>query len=200
MVKLNTTINIIRKIHHISSLVIFTFVLMYVVSGLFMLKEDWFPRGEGEKVVIHEALQTPVGDHNNKSYLSVLQKDFGIKGRASEPHIAKDGSWIYQFGKPAESTKVILAPSRDSLTLENEYNKHFFNVVNRFHHFRHYEGSFRYKLWALMYDLAALSLIVFALTGILIWLRMKKLVLTGIWLVIPGLIILLFTLFYIRIF
>ena len=48
------------------------------------------------------------------------------------------------------------------------------DVLVGFHRLHGYGGGWLYDMWVLFYDLASLSMIVFALTGIYLWWRLTK--------------------------
>jgi len=165
-----------------------------------MLKEEWFPRGEGTKVSSKQKLLRNINNHTPDSYGQMIKKDYSISGRTEKATIQNNGNWYYEFSKPGEFTKVTLFTHLDSLRIERELNRTFFNKLNRTHHFRHYSGEPKYWVWAVVYDLSALSLIVFALTGVWLWTLLKKMRVPGLLFMVPGTIILFLTLFFLRLY
>ena len=63
-------------------------------------------------------------------------------------------------------------PDSDNLNvITKEYG--FVYLANRLHSFRWFQGGILYHLWALLLELSAAAMILFALSGIWLWYTLK---------------------------
>jgi hypothetical protein len=57
--------------------------------------------------------------------------------------------------------------------------------MHQFHRLHGYQGDPAYVLWAFIYDLSSLSMIIFALSGVYLWYKVERRRLAG-WLILTG--------------
>lgn len=62
-------------------------------------------------------------------------------------------------------------------------------VAQRIHMMRGFKGGWAYTAWAVMYDVTCFAMILFAVTGILMWLRKRKKFRSGWWYLLAGILI-----------
>ena len=165
---------LLRQIHRIASMVIFAFLLMYFVTGFIMIRHDWFPQPEATITT------KTIPFHVNKdvtdfiSLKNTIKEKLEITGREDVPIQRKDSCWGYNFHRPGVVYNIVLNPNSNSLTIKKTEQKSLSRISSRLHLMHKYEGGAKYIIWAFIYDLAAVSMIVFAITGILIWLKMSN--------------------------
>ncbi len=126
---------------------------------------------------------------NPEEYSDYLKERFGYKGRQLQRQ-EKNGNWIFQYNFRGENHKVTLTPAQDTLYIRSNLQE--MNLVNfavKLHHMRGFTGGWEYTLWAVFYDLTAVSLVIFAVTGILMWFRLKIRYTSGWWFLISGMAI-----------
>ena len=166
-----------RKIHLYTGLVILVFVIMYFVTGYLMIHHKWFPNPEAVNRTRTESLAY-TGPMERVAYSKYLQETFGLGGKPTQQGRLKDGSWSFRFSRPGTFHEAIVAPTGDSVKITTrEVNA--VDTMDGFHRLRGYGGGKLYSVWALLYDLASFSLIVFAFTGIYLWYRLTKKKLLG---------------------
>lgn len=159
---------LLRNIHLYSAFIIGAFLLMYFVTGGVMVLESIFPRTNK-----HTTLQTLAihGTSSEEKTIKDICSRFSIHGDLSMTTSA-DGNKTYRFIRPgyrAEVTRFHV----DSVRV-NIKKGTLGSVMNDFHRLRGYEGSWIHMVWALLYDLSSISLLVFAFSGVYLWWKLEK--------------------------
>jgi hypothetical protein len=159
--------HLIRRIHLFTGLILLMFVLMYVVSGYVMIHPNWF--GERTPTVSErtELASFPTG-LSDTALATHLQEAFGLRGQSSPPEHRRDGSTRFNFVRPGTTFQAVLSADGKRLTITRK-DFGFSGLANGMHRLRGYHGGWLYCLWSLLYDLASLGLIVFGITGALLW-------------------------------
>lgn len=164
---------VIRKTHYLVSTFILTFVLLYFVSGFIMMRYKTFL--PGEPVVSIKTIPLSLKFNNDTlKFGKKLQSEYDLRGRMAPPITLYDGRLHYFFGRPGETHIVILTPAKDSIEIKTTRQMTLSRVMNRIHHVRGYKGGTEYFIWSVFVDLAAFSMILFAVTGILIWWKVHR--------------------------
>jgi hypothetical protein len=172
---------LLRKIHLYAGLVILAFVVMYFVTGYLWIHRNWFPNPEPLKTTRTEML-VYTGPKEPAAYSSYLQETFDLRGKPTQPRRLNDGSWEFRYFRPGTVYEAVVAPAGDSVRIMTREENAADTMVG-FHRLHGYGGEKLYSVWALLYDLASFSLIVFAFTGIYLWYRLTKKKLLG-WIVL----------------
>jgi len=168
------THRIIRSIHFFASLLIFTMALMYVSTGVVMTKGEWFLHGEELKSTKIVPLNYIPDTTNLDKLGDEIKEQFDISGRVDYRKNPKS-EIVYTFYRPGVRNIVTVRSSLDSLTIFRTEKQTFAEISTRIHRLHGYTGGILYVLWAVFLDLTALSMMVFAITGILIWYRLRRL-------------------------
>lgn len=168
------TYTLLRKIHLYASLVIAAFLLMYFITGYVMIHHDWFPHREsGPRVVESSHVLSHGSDPDEAALADHLRATFDIGGRFNGSQALDGGRRQFNFYRPGVETKAVVSPEVDAVTI-TETHHDFRGLMNGYHRMHGYHGPWMYKLWTLLYDLASLSLIVFAATGVYLWWKLSK--------------------------
>jgi len=179
---------LIQKIHLVASIIMLSFMLTYVITGVIMINRDLFTMPEVE--VNHSTLpvEKPMKG-NPKDYARYLKKSLDLKGRTEYWQDNKE-NWIFNFNMPDEGIQVKLTPAQDTLHIRNSSQDMNLNaVVHRIHVLRGFKGGWEYTAWAVMYDITCFAMILFALTGIIMWYRKRKKFRHGWWYLLAGILI-----------
>jgi hypothetical protein len=168
---------LLRKIHLYAGLAILVFVIVYFVTGYPMIHHDWFPNPEAVKTTRTESLAY-TGPREPEAFSNYLQETFDLSGRPTRQRRLPDGGWEFRFTRPGTFFEALVPPSGDSVRITIREENAVETMVG-FHKLHEYRGGAVYYAWALFYDLASLSLIVFAFTGIYLWYRLTKKKLLG---------------------
>lgn len=164
------TYQTIRKIHLYACLTTVLFFLMYLVSGFMMMHHDTFHIEETPDV--NKVVPVKSSDLEGNSWAHFLKLN-GIKGRNTADRTQSDGTIIKEYWTPGEEFKLTINPDRSQVRIESVV-KNMNGVLNDLHRVRSYKGPFLWHLYALMIDLTAISMILFVLTGIILWLKVLK--------------------------
>ena len=156
-----------RRIHLFTGLVLLVFVLMYFVSGYVMVHGNWFGERTSKDSSRTEALDLPRGiaDAELARY---VQTAFDVHGQAGTPEHRKDGSIRINYVRPGTSIQTLIEPAGKHVTIKTKQFG-FSGTANGLHRLKGYHGGWAYWVWSLMYDSASLALIVFAVTGFVLW-------------------------------
>jgi hypothetical protein len=124
-----------------------------------------------------------------EEYSDYLKEKLEYEGR--EFHRQEtNGNWIFNYIFQGTNHSVTLTPEQDTLyILTSRQKMNLLTFSTKLHHMRGFSGGWEYTLWAIFYDLAAVSFVVFAVTGILMWLKIKRRYTKGWWFLISGFII-----------
>jgi hypothetical protein len=159
--------HLIRKIHLFTGLLLLVFVIMYFASGYVMIHPRWFGERQPKLSVRTEALNFPA-EPSDGAFAERLKEAFGLRGQSSPPERRKDGSTRFNFVRPGTAFQADLSPDGKQITITRK-DFGFSGLANGMHRLRGYHGGWLYYLWAFLYDLASGALIIFAITGIILW-------------------------------
>lgn len=159
--------HVVRRIHLFSGLVLLLFILMYFVSGYIIVHRPWFGRAQPATVTRKVAWTAPAGlaDEEISQY---IQETFGLRGQRAPANHRSDGSVRFNFVRPGTTFEALLQPGSKELTI-TEKHLSAADIANGMHRLHGYHGGWFYYLWAFVYDLASTGLIVFALSGVVLW-------------------------------
>lgn len=152
----------IRKIHLYSAFVVLAFLLMYFITGAVIIMEDVFPRKTAPEIKI---ISIDSFDLSKPIHEQICER-YNIRGT----QVSKE--WHKAYVKPGyraeikfiEGKKVQLKIDRGS----------FGRTMSDFHRLRGYTGHWTHIVWALLYDLSCMALLVFAFTGLYLWCRLER--------------------------
>lgn len=162
-----------KKIHLISSMIIFSFMLMYLITGIVKINHDLFDVPPVEELQYTVPVEKAM-EGTAREYSDYLIERFDLKGRTTFNKDNKD-NWVFHYNFPGDNIQITLSPAQDSLYFHRwEQEMTFFAVANRMHIQRGFKGGWEYALWAVMYDVSCVAMMVFAITGIMMWYRARK--------------------------
>ncbi len=159
---------IIKKIHLYTSLSIIAVFLMYLVTSFMMIHHNSFEVTETktDPVTIDVEPSDIIGDQWSK-----FLKSHKIKGRLASEWIADNQEQIKRYVSPATTWLVKVSQDKSSVIIERTF-KNTSGAIIGIHRQRGYGGTLTYNIFALLADMVGLSLILFAITGIILWLQM----------------------------
>ncbi len=159
--------HLLRRLHLFTGLLLLVFVLMYFISGYVMIHPKWFGERQSTDSTRIEAVDLP-GTVSDTVMVGYLRSVMGLRGQTSGPEHRKDGSVRVNFGRPGTAFQVVISPNGKQATITRK-DFGFAGLANGLHRQRGYSGGWAYWTWSLLYDLASLSLMVFAVTGVVLW-------------------------------
>ncbi len=177
-----------KQIHLISSMILFSFVFVFLITGIIVSNRNLFEVPQTEQ----QFKKVPVDKSVTGSPEEVagyLKKEFGFKGREfiNQPD---NGNWVFVFDFQGENHRITLPPAKDTLYIRSNIQQmNLLSVSSKLHHMRGFKGGWAFTLWGVFYELTAVSLIVFAVTGFLMWFKTRLRYTSGWWFLIAGLAI-----------
>ncbi len=165
----------IRRIHLYCGFMLMAFVVMYFVTGYVLTRGSLFGKASEtttqRTVPLNSAMLSPKPDED--AFAAALQEQLGVSGKRSPAKRHADGNWRFTFFHPGHRTEVTLAADLKSASI-TEKRFGWQRVLVGFHRLHGYGGGWFYNLWAALYDLASGAMIVFALTGVVLWYRLAR--------------------------
>ncbi len=167
------TNRLMRQIHLTASLLVFVFAMMYIFTGLVISKGNWFHhQSDTTTTTIYLLTYTPDTTRLNE-FGKDIKKQLNISGRMSFRKNRKN-EVVFTYYKPMVRNVVTVHSQLDSLTVVRTENINFHEANKRIHRVHGFEGGILYIIWGILLDLSAVSMIVFAVTGFLIWYRVRS--------------------------
>lgn len=185
--RLNFT-RLLRSVHFFASLLIFAFALLYIVTGFILSKHEWFPHGVESKTTEVKALNYVPDTVRLENFGNEIKEQFNISGRMDYRRNSKN-EILFSFYRPGENHFVTIHSELDSLAIQRVEMKSVHEVSKRMHRMHGFKGGAIYVIWAILLDLAALSMIIFSITGILIWYRSRQAYKYGWFFIVPFVIL-----------
>ena len=183
---------LIRKIHLFSTLLLATFIFMYFATGFIMIFEETFQR-KNVKVETFKEKVDGIRSIDADSLVRWSMKKYRLRGQYEMRKDEK--STIVSFRHPGTTASLTIPVKHDSVYVEIRQGN-FNSAMHQYHRLHGYHGGVNYYVWAFMYDLSALSMIVYSLTGFYLWYKTERKRLAG-WLVLLASTLLTFsTIFY----
>ena len=162
------TYYIIRKVHLYASLSTVTFLLMYLVTSYLMIHGDLFKTYHRENDVV-EIKVTPseVSTDNWAQFMD----DHHISGRLVDERISPEGDIKREYARAGKNFNTTTFKQKNLVEITT-IEKSTAGTLVGLHRISGFEGPLVYDLYAIMLDLVGISLILFALTGMILWLKL----------------------------
>ena len=157
----------LRRIHLFTGLLLLVFVLMYFFTGYVMIHGNWFGPNEPKTSVETNSFAF-VPNESEAALASRLQRELGLSGQSSTPEHRKEGSLRIDYVRPGTTIQTLINPLTRQITITRKEFA-FRGVANGLHRLHGYHGGWAYWIWSLLYDLASAALIVFSITGVILW-------------------------------
>jgi hypothetical protein len=162
--------NIVRKIHLYCGLIILAFLVMYFVSGYMMIHRPWFlgpPSTTTQTVTLDSIGALPI------EQLAVeAKKRLGLGGRTFVQTQTPDMKRFFVI-RPGTTVRVDVPAGGDVVHVITQR----YGVVGTLivlHKLRGYDDQWLFNAYVLFCDLAGLSMIVFAISGVYLWWKRTK--------------------------
>ncbi len=164
---------LLKRIHLYASMIVFVFLLMYIISGFFMINYCWFSKQDA-MITKNKVPFCCDGLNTNAELIYKIKNSYAITGRTSAGSVKKDSTIQWHIRRPGVEHQITLSANRDSIAVIRTEQQTFMRILSRLHHLRGYSDGVLYKIWAFMYDLSAIAFIVFSITGMYMWYRLRK--------------------------
>jgi hypothetical protein len=161
---------ITKQVHLYSSLATVALLLMYILTSYMMIYHDWFKveRSEDNPIVIDVTIEE-VKDENWETFLKVNN----IAGRLTRENFQKNGDMVKTYSSAKGNSKVRIVNDKNEVEIiHTELN--LSGKIIGLHRLRGYGGSAIYNFYAILLDIVGISLILFAITGVILWMKLLK--------------------------
>ncbi|MDH5602868.1 MAG: PepSY-associated TM helix domain-containing protein [Cyclobacteriaceae bacterium] len=166
------TYTLLRKIHLYAGFALMAFLLMYFITGYILTHEGMFPNQD--PVETTEELEVEIPDNISIDDLPVyIQEKFSLKGQRKKPNIWKTGEIAIKYIRPGYINDVVLSADKSTLSIKRQKLSTRRTLI-LFHRLEKYGGGLLYDLYILMMDLSSVALILFAASGVYMWLKLEK--------------------------
>lgn len=163
---------IFRKIHLYAAMIIMVFLSMYFITGFLLTRYDWFDHDPIEK----KSHIVPVDlsrIEEDEEFPEKVREILDIRGKMNLQKFNADGTQTIQFIKPGVTTVVTISADLKRATIETT-PQNIHEMVSFYHRMHGYGGGLKYDLYLFMMDLSSLSLIVFVITGVYLWMKILR--------------------------
>lgn len=161
---------IIRQIHLYSSLTIVALLLMYVISSYMMIYHDLFHvETMNESKITLDIVPEQINTNNWSHFL----KKNNIKGRMVRESIEESGDIIRLYESAKDYAEITIFKNTNQVEIRSA-DLNLSGKINEMHRLRGFGGPLIYNIYAVLLDLVGISLIMFVLTGVILWLKLLK--------------------------
>lgn len=162
--------HIFRKVHLYASLSIVVLLLMYLVTSYLMIHGDWFQTYFHEDEVV-EIMVDP-SEISKDNWAQFMDK-YHIRGRLIKEQISPTGDLNRVYATAGKNFSTTVFKDQNLVEVKTVKRNTAGTLVG-FHRIRGFGGPLQYDLYAIMLDLVGVSLILFAITGMILWLKLLK--------------------------
>lgn len=175
----------LRRIHFISSVFIVCFALLFLFTGFVMTQGKLFPQGDPVKHRETHSLSVLTDTANHLALLQEIKTTYGLEGRVGKFERNHKNEITSLYARPGLQSRIRVSNNCDSIYIERISQQTFGRVAARLHHIHGFHGGGLYVIWGLMFDLTAASFLLFSITGILIWIKLRKTLRFGWFIILP---------------
>jgi hypothetical protein len=161
---------LIKKIHSYACLATVALLLMFIFTSYMMIYHDWFDNEAQTETKIVDVSVVPASEEE----WSLLAKEHRVSGRLTGTQTNPVGEVIRNYATAAGFTRLTYQPDQGKMEITHT-DKSKANAIIGIHRQRGYgDGPLQYNVYALLLDILAISLIIFTITGIIMWFRLLK--------------------------
>lgn len=160
---------LIKKIHLYACLSTVAVLLMFIFTSYLMIHHNWFSHERQSETIAADLDALPGSEQDWRA----LTAKYKIKGRLVREQSANKGEIVREYASAAGSTRITIFSDKNQLEIIRT-SKSAADAVVGIHRQRGYGGPLQYSLYALLLDLLGISLIVFTITGIIMWFKLLK--------------------------
>ena len=161
---------ITKQVHLYCSLATAALLLMYILTSYMMIYHDWFKveRSEHNPLVI-EVTDEEIGEENWRRFLRTHR----INGRLTRENFNKNGDLVRTYSSAKSNTVLtIFSDKKEVQIINTELNLP--GKIIGLHRLRGFGGSYMYNIYAFLLDIVGISLILFAITGVILWMKLLR--------------------------
>lgn len=167
-----TLFNYSRDLHVYFSTLLFSLLIFFSVTGIFLNHLDWLPSNSSYQAIEYSLERT--FDHGDSSDVDVNALEVYLMNRHGLPRarsidLDRDINEVsFDFSLPAGSSFIVIDMELKSVVVEAE-RSHWLLLLNDLHKGRHTGAS-----WSWLIDLSAGFMVFFSVTGIIILFQQRR--------------------------
>ena len=166
-----------RRIHLYAAFVLLAFILMYLVTGYAVMHPSLTGNTGPLKITRTETLDDGKSPEDG-GFSRYLQEKFNLRGWRGETRLSADGTINFNYVRPGCEYRAVVSQAADSVVI-TEIRTGFRGVIAAFHRIHRFGHGFLYDVWLIFYNLTVSALIIFPITGIILWYRISRRKLLG---------------------
>jgi hypothetical protein len=143
---------------------------MYVVSSYFMIHYELFETYQWDEQEIEFSMDS--SSISGESFQMFLDNN-RISGKLTKQNELANGAWTREYARAGVKHALKYDPDQEMLTITTN-RAQLPGFVVGLHRIRGYEGPLQYIIYAILLDVVGVSLILFAVTGAILWLKLLK--------------------------
>ena len=161
---------IIRKIHLYAALSTVALLLMYLVTSYMMIYHSWFQTHDnGEQVLSVKVNPSEISGNNWGRFM----REHDIEGRLIRENFTNSGDLKRKYASAGSDFMITIFKDKNEVEIKST-KRNLAGTIIGFHRLRGFGGPLQYNLYAILLDVVGLSLILFAITGVIMWLKLLK--------------------------
>lgn len=157
---------LIKKIHLYACLSTVAVLAMFILTSYLMIHHQTFNQKPVKTTIEVD------GEINSENDWTQLISDRQIKGRMNK-EIRQEGQWVREYASAEQFSRLSYDVEKAKLTIERN-DQHLANALKGIHVQRGYRGPLPYLIYAFLLDIVGLSLIIFTITGVILWFHLLK--------------------------
>jgi len=166
----NQLYGIVRQIHLYSSLLTVALLLMYIITSYMMINHEWF---KVDRITESpHSMQVSPQEILDANWHAFLEKN-NIRGRLIREDVAESGDMVRTYSSAGGNTKITISQEKNLVEINSTKLNRSGRIIG-LHRLRGYGGPILYNIYALLLDILGISLILFAVTGVIMWLKLLK--------------------------
>ena len=165
-----STYKLVRKVHLYASLPIVALLLMYVVSSYFMIHYESFHTYDREESI--KVIQVGSDQVSGANWDDFIAEN-GVSGKLTNETTTPEGNLIREYSRAGKQYQLTLMANENQVELKIK-QANFPGFIVGLHRIRGFNGPWQYQVYAVLLDLVGVSLILFAITGAILWLKLLK--------------------------
>lgn len=124
---------LLKQIHLISSIILFSFVFIFLITGIVVVNRNLFEDPQTEMVYKKVPVDKSIIE-SPEEFADYLKRNFGFKGRETINQ-QKNGNWVYNFNFQGKNHQVTLPPAQDTLHIRSNIQEMtLLSVSTKLHH------------------------------------------------------------------
>lgn len=163
---------LIRRAHAYTGLLLVLFVLMYFMTGILLTEGARFGSG-GSDVTEMRVPFRYTGPDDPPAMVRYLEDEFAVSGKRLPADYDGSGMRRFRWSRPGTMVQIVAPVGADSITIVTE-DRGPLRTAALLHRLHGYGGGFAFDIWAVLYDLVSLAMIVFSVTGVFLWYRRTR--------------------------